>query len=130
MAALRATRRVTPPGLLLVVILRASALAAVLTAAHGDRLRDGLLSRVVPGSVRGAGAGIPHLPLPHLLGAEGVMKGDRLVPCTRCWTTGRIKRFGATTIHRVFWRVAGNPLMARRKAILADLRKLTKENAQ
>ena len=112
------------------MILRASALAAVLTAAHGDRLREVLYGVLCLAAYVALVLAFPTCRCRTCWGRKVVMKGDRLVPCTRCWTTGRIKRFGATTIHRVFWRVAGNPLMARRKAILADLRKLTKENAQ
>ena len=34
-------------------------------------------------------------------------------PCKRCRGTGRVRRFGATAIHRFYWSVVGDALKGR-----------------
>jgi hypothetical protein len=116
-----------PPGLLLVVILRVSVLLAVLTAAHGDRLREALYGAVCLVVYVAVVLVFPTCRCRACWGRMAVLKGQRMVPCKRCHMTGRTKRFGAALVHRVFWRVAGNALMDRRKANLADVRKQRRE---
>lgn len=109
------------------VILRASVLLAVLTAAHGDRLREVLYGALCLVAYVVLALVFPTCRCRACWGRMAVLKGNRMVPCKRCHMTGRTKRFGATAVHRVLWRTVAAPLMNRRKEALADLRKQRRE---
>lgn len=112
-----------PPGLLLTVILRLSVLVFVLTAAHGSRLKEALFAALCLVGYVSLVLVRPTKRCPACRGRKAVKQGRRMVPCTRCRMTGRVKRLGAAKVHRVFWRVCGDAFMERRKANHADLRK-------
>jgi hypothetical protein len=42
--------------------------------------------------------------------------GRRVRSCTRCGGTGRIRRIGATTVHRFYWSALGDQHQERRRA--------------
>jgi hypothetical protein len=97
------------------VILRVAALLVVLAAAHGSLLREVLFAALLLVGYVALVLVRPTKRCPACWGRKLARKGQRMVPCARCDMTGRVKRLGATLVHRVFWRVAGDALADRRK---------------
>ena len=48
--------------------------------------------------------------------------GRRFGLCKRCGGTGRTRRLGATTVHRLYWSVLGDRLRERRRETLRQTR--------
>lgn len=123
MATLRGTRKGTPRATRTALLLRASAPVLALTVIHGSPLHAALFTALILAGYVLLVLVFPTRLCPACWGRKAIRKGRRMVPCTRCRMTGRVKRFGAATIHRVFWRVLGDALIERRKAKRAELRK-------
>jgi hypothetical protein len=98
-----------------VVTLRVAVLLAVLGAAHGSRLREALFAALFLVGYVALVLVRPTKRCPACWGRKTVRRGQRMAPCDRCGMSGRVKRLGATLIHRVFWRVAGDALADRCK---------------
>jgi len=66
----------------------------------------------------------PLRPCPRCGGAR-VNRGStgrRFGLCKRCGGTGRTRRLGATTVHRLYWSVLGDRLRERRRETLRQTR--------
>jgi hypothetical protein len=94
-----------------------TALAAAAPAGHADPIAVILL---VLGIAAGYAVSLYLLPVRTCTRCRGTRvtpgSGRRVRSCKRCGGTGRIRRVGATAVHRFYWSALGDQHHERRRA--------------
>jgi hypothetical protein len=94
-----------------------TALAAAASAGHADPITVILLAL---GIAAGYAASLYLWPLRKCTRCHGTRvthgPGRRVRSCKRCGGTGRIRRIGATAVHRFYWSALGDQHAERRRA--------------
>lgn len=103
-----------------------AALAAAAPAGHGPG--PGTVVLLIIAAAFGYAVSLYVRPLracPRCRGTRVTGTGRRTRSCGRCAGTGRIRRIGATAVHRFYWSALGDQLRERRRDKPAQRRQHT-----